>query len=134
APHLTSEKSRPYMQAPSGLPLVQYALQLALERVHDGKLTLERVVEAVSHAPAIRFDVRDRGFLREGCCADLVLVDPKRPHTVRAEEILSKCGWSPFEGFTFRSSIAATFVNGERLWFDGQLDDSRVGQRLEFDR
>ncbi|MGA8279193.1 MAG: dihydroorotase [Rhodanobacteraceae bacterium] len=134
APHLASEKSRPYRQAPSGLPLAQYALQLALERVHDGTLTLERVVEAISHAPAIRFDVKERGFLREGCCADLVLIDPKRPHTVRQEEILSKCAWSPFEGFTFRSSIDATFVNGERLWFDGRLDDSRVGQRLAFNR
>ncbi|MGA9342032.1 MAG: dihydroorotase [Rhodanobacteraceae bacterium] len=134
APHLAEEKARPYMQAPAGLPLAQYALQLALERVHDGQLRLERIVEAVSHAPAIRFNVKQRGFLREGYAADLVLVDPKRPHTVGKQEILSKCAWSPFEGFTFRSSIAATWVNGERLWFDGQLDESRIGQRIEFDR
>ncbi|HET6546016.1 MAG TPA: dihydroorotase [Rhodanobacteraceae bacterium] len=134
APHLADEKARLYLQAPSGLPLVQYALQCALERVHDGQLTLERLVEAVSHAPATRFDVRGRGFLREGHAADLVLVDPGLPHPVRREEILSKCGWSPFEGFTFRSSIAATWVNGERLWHDGRLAGAVPGQRLEFDR
>jgi dihydroorotase len=134
APHLASEKALPYVQAPSGLPLVQYALQCALERVFDGLLTLERVVEAVSHAPATLFEVRERGFLREGYHADLVLVDPQKPHTVHASEILSKCGWSPFEGPTFRSSIAATFVNGDLGWHDGRLDDGLRGQRLAFAR
>ncbi len=134
APHLASEKAEPYVRAPSGLPLVQYALQCAIERVLDGKLTLERVVEAVSHAPAIRFDVRERGFLREGFRADLVLVDPAKPHAVTAADVLSKCGWSPFEGHTFRSSIAATFVNGALGWHEGRLDDSLRGQRLEFAR
>jgi dihydroorotase len=134
APHLASEKAQPYVQAPSGLPLVQYALQCALERVFDGLLTLERVVEAVSHAPATLFEVRERGFLREGYHADLVLVDPQKPHTVHASEILSKCGWSPFEGHTFRSSIAATVVNGELGWHDGRLDDGLRGQRLAFAR
>lgn len=134
APHLASEKAEPYTRAPSGLPLVQYALQCALERVFDGVLTLERVVEATSHAPAIRFDVKERGFVRPGYRADLVLVDPDKPHTVTAAEILSKCGWSPFEGYTFRSSIAATFVNGRLGWHDGELDDSVRGERLEFAR
>jgi dihydroorotase len=134
APHLASEKAEPYFRAPSGLPLVQYALQCAIERVLDGKLTLERVVEAVSHAPATLFNVRERGYLREGYRADLVLVDPQKPHSVTAEDVLSKCGWSPFEGFTFRSSIAATFVNGELAWHEGDLDDSVRGQRLEFAR
>ena len=134
APHLASEKAEPYVRAPSGLPLVQYALQCAIERVLDGKLTLERVVEAVSHAPAIRFDVRERGFVREGFRADLVLVDPAKPHKVTAADVLSKCGWSPFEGYTFRSSIAATFVNGTLAWHEGRLDDSVRGQRLEFAR
>jgi dihydroorotase len=134
APHLASEKAQPYVQAPSGLPLVQYALQCALERVFDGLLTLERVVEAVSHAPATLFEVRERGFLREGYHADLVLVDPQKAHTVHASEILSKCGWSPFEGHTFRSSIAATFVNGDLGWHDGRLDDGLRGQRLAFAR
>ena len=132
APHLVTEKSAKYPRSPSGLPLVQYALQCALERVFDGVLTLERVAEAVTHAPATLFNVHERGYLREGFHADLVLVDPKRPHTVVANEVQSKCGWSPFEGYTFRSSIAATFVNGRLAWHEGQLDDGVRGQRLEF--
>jgi dihydroorotase len=134
APHLASEKAEPYTRAPSGLPLVQYALQCAIERVLDGKLTLERVVEAVSHAPATLFNVRERGFLREGYFADLVLVDPQTPHRVTQDDVLSKCGWSPFEGFTFRSSIAATFVNGHLAFHEGELDDNTRGRRLEFAR
>jgi dihydroorotase len=134
APHLASEKAEPYVRAPSGLPLVQYALQCAIERVLEGKLTLERIVEAVSHAPATLFNVRERGFIREGFHADLVLVDPSKPHTVTADDVLSKCGWSPFEGHTFPSSIAATFVNGQLAWQDGKLDDSVRGMRLEFAR
>ncbi len=134
APHLLEEKRNPYTSAPSGLPLVQFALQCALERVFDGKLTLERMVEAVSHAPATLFGVRERGYLREGHAADLVLVDPRKPHTVTREEVLSKCAWSPFEGTTFRSSIVATFVNGRLGWHAGRIDDGVRGQRLAFDR
>jgi dihydroorotase len=134
APHLVSEKSAKYPRAPSGLPLVQYALQCALERVFDGALSLERVVEAVAHAPATLFNVHERGWLREGHHADLVLVDPHTPHTVRATDVLSKCSWTPFEGATFRSSIAATFVNGHLAWHEGQLDDSVRGARLTFAR
>jgi dihydroorotase len=134
APHLATEKSAQYPRSPSGLPLVQYALQCALERVFDGKLSLERVVEAVTHAPATLFNVSERGYLREGYHADLVVVDPNRPHTVEARDVLSKCGWTPFEGTTFRSSIAATFVNGRQVWNDGRLDDAVRGARLEFAR
>lgn len=134
APHLIEEKQRPYTQCPSGIPLIQYALQSALEHVFDGTLKLERLVEATAHAPAQLFDIKDRGFLREGCFADLVLVDPDTKHTVRKEEILSKCGWSPFEGHTFRSSIAATFVNGHLAARHGRLQDEKPGMRLEFDR
>lgn len=134
APHLATEKSAQYPRSPSGLPLVQYALQCALERVFDGALTLERVVEAAMHAPATLFDVKERGFLREGFHADLVLVDPQTPQTVTAADVLSKCSWTPFEGYTFRSSIAATFVNGRRVWHDGRLDDDVRGMRLEFAR
>jgi dihydroorotase len=134
APHLLEEKAQKYDKAPSGLPLVQYALQAALERVFEGKLTLERVVEAVCHAPATLFDVKQRGFLREGYAADLVLVDPNTPHTVRREEVLSKCGWSPFEGETFKSSIVSTFVNGQRVWDGRKVDPDVRGQRLAFDR
>ncbi|WP_250623416.1 dihydroorotase [Pinirhizobacter soli] len=134
APHLLEEKAEKYDKAPSGLPLVQYALQAAIERVFEGKLTLERVVEAVCHAPAILFDVVDRGFLREGYAADLVLVDPNKKHTVTRGEVLSKCGWSPFEGTTFTSSIAATFVNGQRVWDGTKVNDVVRGQRLAFAR
>ena len=134
APHLATEKSGKYSRSPSGLPLVQYALQCAMERVFDGVLSLERVVEATTHAPATLFDVRERGFLREGYHADLVLVDPKHPHTVTAAEVLSKCSWTPFEGTTFRSSIAATFVNGRLAWHEGKLADAVRGMRLEFAR
>ena len=134
APHLLEEKAQLYDKAPSGLPLVQFALQAALQRVFEGKLTLERVVEAVTHSPAKLFNVHGRGFLREGYAADLVLVDPKKPHTVRRDEVLSKCGWSPFEGYTFDSSIAATFVNGERVWDGSRVTDGVRGQRLTFDR
>lgn len=87
-----------------------------LQRGFGGKLTLERVIEAVSHAPATLFDVANRGLLRESCAADLVLVGPHKPHTVTREEVLSKCGWSLFEGVTFSSSIVGTFVNGLRVW------------------
>ena len=134
APHLTEEKANPYTSAPSGLPLVQYALQVALERVFDGELALERLVEAVTHAPATLFNVRERGYHREGYFADLVIIDPDKPHTVVASEVLSRCAWTPFEGETFRSSITATFVNGQLAWNDGQLDDSVRGMRLEFAR
>lgn len=134
APHTLDEKQQPYEIAPSGLPLVQFALQAALERVHDGQLTLERVVEAVCHAPAQLFDVAERGFLREGYHADLVLVDPGKTQTVHRQDVLSRCGWSPFEGFTFRSSIASTFVNGHLAWHAGRLDDSVRGERLKFQR
>ncbi|HVB85009.1 MAG TPA: dihydroorotase [Rhodanobacteraceae bacterium] len=134
APHLAEEKARDYDHAPSGLPLVQYALQCALERVFDGALTLERLVEAVSHAPATLFSVRERGYLREGYAADLVLVDPQRPHTVTDAEVLSKCAWSPFEGETFRSSIAATFINGRKAWDGHRVDTAIRGERLAFAR
>ncbi|WP_266181243.1 dihydroorotase [Dyella humicola] len=134
APHLLEEKAQLYDKAPSGLPLVQFALQAALQRVFEGKLTLERVVEAVTHAPATLFDVKERGFLREGYAADLVLVDPNKPHTVSRDEVLSKCAWSPFEGYTFNSSIVATFVNGQRVWNGSSIDASVRGQRLAFAR
>ncbi|MGY2289570.1 dihydroorotase [Pseudomonas sp. SDO528_S397] len=134
APHLLQEKQAVYTQAPSGLPLVQFALQAALERVFAGELTLERVVEAVSHAPAMLFDVIGRGFLREGYAADLVLVDPCLSQHVTREHVLSKCGWSPFEGQVFRASIASTFVNGQRVWDGYSITPGVTGQRLAFDR
>ncbi|MGY2167591.1 dihydroorotase [Pseudomonas gingeri] len=134
APHLLEEKQALYTKAPSGLPLVQFALQAALERVFAGELSLERVVEATSHAPARLFDVVGRGFLREGYAADLVLVDPHSPHRVERSQVLSKCGWSPFEGTTFSSRIVGTFVNGQRVWDGSAIVPDIHGQRLAFDR
>ena len=133
APHTWDEKQKPYSQAPSGLPLVQFALSAALERVHEGKLTREQVVQKFAHAPAQLFDVTERGFLREGYYADLVLVEDA-PFTVTREQVLSKCGWSPFEGTTFRSRVAATFVNGQMVWDGEKLIGSPAGQRLQYDR
>jgi dihydroorotase len=133
APHTIEEKAKPYLSAPSGLPLVQYALLAALELVHEGKLTTAQVVQKFAHAPARLFDVRNRGFLREGYAADLVLIDDT-PLTVHADDVLSKCGWSPFEGMTFHSRIASTWVNGVLAWDGRQLIGDAMGQRLEFDR
>jgi len=134
APHTLEEKNQPYEKAPSGLPLVQFVLQGALERWFDGQLPLELIVEKTAHAPAKLFDVRERGFIREGCWADLTLIDATRPQTVTRESVISKCGWSPFEGTTFRSSVAATWINGHLAWNEGRLDDSQLGRRVEFDR
>lgn len=133
APHTLEEKARPYTGAPSGLPLVQYALVAALELVHEGRLTTAQVVQKLAHAPAQLFDVKGRGFLREGYAADLALIDDT-PFTVQREDVLSKCGWSPFEGTTFRSRIASTWVNGELVWDGRQLVGKPQGQRLAFDR
>jgi dihydroorotase len=133
APHLLEEKARPYTSAPSGLPLVQYALVAALECVHEGKLSTAQVVQKFAHAPAQLFDVAERGFLREGYRADLVLIED-RPFTVRREDVLSKCGWSPFEGTTFRSRIASTWVNGALAWDGSRLVGTPQGQRLAFAR
>ena len=134
APHLASEKANPYTSCPSGIPLVQFALQSALEGVFREDFSLERLVEAYAHAPATLFAIEDRGYLREGCFADLALVDPGKPQTVRSDQVLSKCGWSPFEGDTFRASIAATFVNGNLAAREGEVLDTPPGMRLQFDR
>ena len=133
APHTLEEKNKPFLQAPSGLPLVQYALLAAIELVHEGRMDIARVVHKTAHAPAQLFDVAERGYLREGCWADLVLVDDA-PLTVRREDVLSRCGWSPFEGSTFRSRIGATWVNGRLVWNGRELVGTPGGQRLEFAR
>lgn len=133
APHTLEEKARPYTSAPSGLPLVQFALNAALECVHEGSLTTAQVVRKFAHAPAQLFDVKERGFLREGYWADLVMVED-RPFEVKREDVLSKCGWSPFEGATFRSRIASTWVNGQLAWDGRMLVGTPNGKRLEFDR
>jgi dihydroorotase len=132
APHTREEKARPYPTSPSGLPLVQYALVSALEHVHDGAFDLPTLVERIAHAPAMRFGVVDRGFLREGFAADLVLVDMDRPMQVNPDDVLGRCGWSPFEGTRFRSSVVATWVNGHRAYADGRVDPRAAGERLGF--
>ncbi|USD39162.1 MULTISPECIES: dihydroorotase [Ferrimonas] len=134
APHTWEEKQNTYFKAPSGLPLVQHALQSLFEHYHDGNLSLETIVQKTSHAVAERFNLKERGYLREGYHADLVLVDLDKPYTVNKDNLLYKCNWSPFEGRTFRSTIASTWVGGVRV-FDGSTATSEpVGQRLQFDR
>jgi dihydroorotase len=134
APHLASEKDNPYTRCPSGIPLIQFALQSALETVFNQHLTLERLVEAYAHAPATLFAIDGRGYLREGYFADLTLINPNQPQIVRRDQVLSKCGWSPFEGDTFRASVAATFVNGNLAARDGKVLDTPPGMRLQFNR
>jgi len=134
APHTVAEKAQPYLNAPSGGPLVQHALQALLDLYHQGELTLEQVVEKTAHHPAICFQVDRRGFIREGYWADLVLVDLDRPYTVTRQNILSKCGWSPFEGHTFRSTVTHTLVSGNLVYRDGKILEGPSGQRLLFDR
>ena len=133
APHTLEEKSGNYWNAPSGGPLVQHAIVAMMEMVEKNKITVEKVVEKMAHAPADLFSIQDRGYIREGYWADLVLVKPKSPWTVSKDNILYKCGWSPFEGTTFSHSITHTFISGHLAYADGKLDDSRLGQRLLFD-
>ena len=131
APHLAEEKDSLYCDAPAGLPLVQHALLTLFEHYHAQRLSLETIVNKTSHAVAEVFAVRDRGYIREGYWADLVLVDPDGGTDVTPESILYKCGWSPFEGYRFRAAIAATIVNGAVVWRDGALTGAIPGQRLE---
>jgi dihydroorotase len=134
APHTWEEKQNSYFHAPSGLPLVQYALPAILEHYHDGIFSLEFIAEKVSHAVAERFQIKERGYIREGYWADLTLVDLNKTTAARHDQVLSKCGWTPFDGTNFRSSIAATLVNGKLVYADGILRDMGFGQRLIFDR
>ncbi len=134
APHTASEKDNTYFKAPAGLPLVQHALLVLFDLAAEGKLPVETIVDRTSHAPADIYGVVERGYVREGYFADLVLVDPQAPHTVKPSNLLYKCGWSPFEGHTFRSSIDATWVNGRIVWRDGQPTGDIAGRRLAFSR
>tara|TARA_E500000331_G_C17251501_1_gene711349 strand:+ start:573 stop:1904 length:1332 start_codon:yes stop_codon:yes gene_type:complete len=134
APHTLEEKSNTYFNAPSGGPLVQHALPAMLEFYKKGKISLEKVVEKMCHNPAICFQIEDRGFVKEGFFADLVLVDLEKSCEVTKENILYKCGWSPFEGQNFHSTITHTFVNGHIAYEYGSFDESTKGQRLTFKR
>ncbi len=134
APHTWAEKQNPYWSAPSGLPLVQHPLQLMLEFYHQGKISLEKIVEKMAHAVADCFQISKRGYIREGYWADLVLVDLGQQSTVAKENILYQCGWSPLEGYTFGSKITHTLVSGHLAYQNGVFDESQTGQRLLFER
>jgi dihydroorotase len=134
APHTWEEKQQPYQKAPSGVPLIQHSLLLMLQYVKEGKISIEKVVEKMSHAPAICFQIANRGYIREGYNADLVLVDLNATTKVTKENILYKCGWSPFEGHQFPASIRYTLVNGEVAYENGAVNASVRGQRLKFNR
>ncbi len=134
APHTIAEKESMYAKAPSGGPLVQHSLVALLDFYHQGKISLERIVEKACHAPAICFEIEKRGYLREGYFADLVLVDLDKPWTVTRQNVLSKCGWSPFEGHMFKSSVEQVWVSGHRAFAHGAFDESQNGSRLIFDR
>ncbi|OFY61442.1 MAG: dihydroorotase [Bacteroidetes bacterium RBG_13_43_22] len=134
APHTIEEKANTYFKAPSGGPLVQHSLPVMLEFWHRKIFSLEKIVEKMCHNPAILFNIRERGFIREGYKADLCLVNPDDPWTVSKENILYKCGWSPFEGTTFRSKVVMTFVNGMPVYNKGIFDENHRGQRLLFNR
>lgn len=134
APHTWAEKSQPYFKAPAGLPLVQHSLQVLMDLVQQGAFTLETAIQRACHAPATLFGVEQRGFIREGYWADLVVVDPTKAYTVSKANLLFQCGWSPFEGHTFSSTIERTFVNGVCVYADGQIrPDAPKGMRLTFD-
>lgn len=134
APHTVEEKQNTYFKAPSGGPMVQHSLVAMLELVHRGKLSIERVVEKMCHAPARLFNVRERGFILPGYRADLVLVDLDSPWKVERSNVLYKCGWSPMEGQTFHSRVSHTWVNGQLVYREGEFNEMIRGERLEFER
>lgn len=134
APHTWEEKQQPYQKAPAGVPLVQHTMLLMLQYVKEGRISIEKVVEKMAHAPAVCFQIAERGYIREGYHADLVLVNLNMPYTVTKQNILYKCGWSPFEGHSFPATIHSTFVNGEKVYELGKIYDHAMGARLRFDR
>ena len=134
APHILNEKKNTYPTAPSGMPSVQHSLLAVLEMVHEGDLELTEVPRITSHSVAKRFEIKDRGFIREGFWADLVLVNMNDTYEVKKEKIFYKCGWSPFESYTFKSRIIETIVNGERIYSQGTILSDTIGKKLEFTR
>jgi dihydroorotase len=134
APHTLEEKKQPYLQAPSGGPLVQHAVVAMFEAYHQGKISVEKIVEKMAHNPAKIFKIENRGFIKKGFYADLVLINPAMPWNVKKENILYKCGWSPLEGTNFKSRITHTFVNGELVYQNSKVNDSKAGMRLLFNR
>jgi len=134
APHTLKEKNNKYAQAPSGGPLVQHALPALLTAYHEGKITLEKIVEKACHNPAILFDIKERGYIREGFFADLVVIDINKEHMVEKSNLLYKCGWSPFEGTTFKGSVERTLLNGKWVYNEGKIHSKSAAMALSFDR
>jgi len=134
APHTKEEKDNPYTKAPSGGPLVQHAVVALMEAYHQDQISIEKIVEKMAHNPAILFQVEKRGFIKKGYYADLILVDPHNPWTVTKNNILYKCGWSPFEGTTFKSRITHTILNGSLVYQNGQFSNHNAAMRLTFNR
>ena len=134
APHTVEEKNEPFEKAHGGVPFVQHSLQMMLHYVKEGRISLEKVVEKMSHSNALLYNIAERGFIREGYFADLTVVNMQKPVTVSKENILYKCGWSPLEGFTFPATIEKTFVNGTMVYGNGIWDESVKGKRILFDR
>ncbi|NTS42828.1 dihydroorotase [Flavisolibacter sp. BT320] len=134
APHLLNEKEPPYEKAHAGLPLVQHSVLLMLQHHKEGRISLEKIVQKMSHAVADCFQIKDRGYIREGYYADLVIVDLEKSTTVATENIFYKCGWSPLEGTTLPAAITHTFVNGALVYENGRILESQLGKRLSFDR
>ncbi len=134
APHTLEEKNNSYLKAPSGGPLVQHALPAMLENYHKGKISIEKIVEKMCHNPAILFDVEKRGFIKPGYFADLVIVNLNHPWTVTKDNILYKCGWSPFEGTTFRARVSHTILNGKLVYQNFKVSEQKAAKRLTFDR
>lgn len=134
APHTLEEKINPYMTCPSGGPLVQHAVVAMFEAHHQGKISVEKIVEKMCHNPAKIFKIEKRGFIKEGYYADIAIVNAYLPWNVKKENILYKCGWSPFEGYNFKSRVTHTFVNGKLVYHNGKVKDVKVGQRLLFER
>ena len=134
APHTIEEKELPYLDAPSGGPLVQHSLVALLDKYHEGKISLEKIVEKTAHNVAKLFQIEKRGYIREGYFADMVLVDLDKPWTVEKNNIVSKCSWSPFEGHTFKSKVTDTFVSGHWAYHEGIFNEEQKGTRLTFER
>jgi dihydroorotase len=134
APHTLAEKQQPYINAPSGGPLVQHAVVALFEAHHQGKISVPKIVEKMAHNPAKIFKIEKRGFIKVGYYADLAIVNPGLPWSVKKENIFSKCGWSPFEDYTFKSRVTHTFVNGQLVYHNFQVKEVKAGKRLLFDR
>ena len=134
APHTIEEKQNPYTSCPSGGPLVQHSLVSILEAHHNGKISLETIIQKMCHNPAILFDVNKRGYLKEGYYADLVIFNLNNPWKVSKENLMYKCNWSPFEDTTFKSRVLHTIVNGNTVFKDGVIIESKMGQKIEFNR